>query len=109
MKRTKKKSQSLKDLMTLPGIGKSIAQDLINIGIFSRADLKGKNPEALYEASNQFTGRRQDLCLLYVFRCAVYYANTPIEKQDPSKLKWWNWKEKGKRQKKLNALNLFIS
>ncbi|WP_334292712.1 helix-hairpin-helix domain-containing protein [Parasporobacterium paucivorans] len=29
--------------------------------------------------------------MLYVFRCAVYYANE--EAHDPEKLKWWNWKD----------------
>ncbi|WP_177734368.1 MULTISPECIES: helix-hairpin-helix domain-containing protein [Flavobacterium] len=33
-------------------------------------------------------------CLLYVFRCAVYFAETPMNRQDSEKLKWWNWKDK---------------
>jgi len=28
--------------------------------------------------------------LLYVFRCAVYFAEN--KNPDPEKLKWWNWK-----------------
>lgn len=80
-------------LTIIPGVGKSIAQDLWNIGIHSITDLKGKNPEALYDLSNKYVGTIQDRCLLYVFRCAVYYANTPKAKYDPEKLKWWNWKE----------------
>jgi len=35
----------------------------------------------------------QDRCLLYVFRCAVYYASTSPELYDIEKLKWWNWKD----------------
>lgn len=82
----------LKDLMQIPGVGKSIANDLINIGIKSVRDLKGKSPDDLYHKSNQFAGAVQDRCLLYVFRCAVYYANT--KKHNQEKLKWWNWKDK---------------
>ncbi len=83
--------ESLKNLQTIPGIGKSIAQDLFDIGIRSVADLKGKDPQMLYEASNKFAGVRQDPCLLYTFRCAVYFASTKNPK--PDLLKWWNWKD----------------
>ncbi len=36
-------------------------------------------------------GAHIDRCVLYVFRCAVYYAGA--EKHDPELLKWWNWKD----------------
>jgi len=81
---------SLKELQTIPGVGKSIARDLFNIGIRKVSDLKNANPEKLYVQSNQFAGAVQDPCLLYVFRCAVYYASH--KKHHPEKLKWWNWK-----------------
>ncbi len=79
--------------MIIPGVGKSIAQDLFDIGIRKVEDLKGKDPGELYRKSNEFTGAVQDRCLLYVFRCAIYYAETEIEKQKNEKLKWWNWKD----------------
>lgn len=79
------------DLLTIPGVGKSIAQDLINIGITKIAHLKKRNPEKLYEDSNKVAGTIQDPCLLYVFRCAVYFAEGG---RSPEKLKWWNWKDK---------------
>lgn len=81
-----------RELMKIPGVGKSIAQDLLNIGINSISDLKGKDPEMLYDKSNRYTGVIQDRCLLYVFRCAVYFASNM--KHEPDKLKWWNWKDK---------------
>ncbi|HEX5626144.1 MAG TPA: helix-hairpin-helix domain-containing protein [Saprospiraceae bacterium] len=87
-------SKKIKDLTRIPGVGKSIATDLIHIGIEKVEDLKGKDPYALYELSNRFAGAVQDRCLLYVFKCAVYFAETPAEKQDPEKLKWWNWKDR---------------
>lgn len=60
--------------MQIPGVGKSIANDLYQINIKTVQDLIGKNPQHLYEISNTKVGAVQDRCLLYVFRCAVYCA-----------------------------------
>ena len=84
--------QQLKDLRRIPGVGASIANDLINIGITKVPDLEGKDPEWLYHESNKYAGAVQDRCLLYVFRCAVYFASE--KEHDREKLKWWNWKDK---------------
>ena len=88
------KEQSLKELSTIPGVGKSISVDLWSIGIKKISDLIGQDPVKLYQLSNKHAGVVQDRCLLYVFRCAVYYAEHPKAKQNPDKLKWWNWKDK---------------
>jgi len=85
--------ESIKELKQIPGVGISIANDLWNIGITSIKDLKNKDPEVLYHQSNKYAGVVQDRCLLYVFKCAVYYSETPIAKRDAEKLKWWNWKD----------------
>lgn len=82
------------NLTKIPGVGPSIAQDLKNIGINKVEDLISKNPEELYHLSNQFKGQNQDKCLLYVFRCAIYYANTKEKDREQEKLKWWNWKDR---------------
>jgi len=87
-------TQRIKELTKIPGVGKSIANDLLNIGITKITDLKGKDPQTLFDLSNQFAGCVQDKCLLYVFKCAVYFAETPEDEQDNEKLKWWNWKDK---------------
>ncbi|MFA6570045.1 MAG: helix-hairpin-helix domain-containing protein [Bacteroidota bacterium] len=83
----------IKELTIIPGIGKSIAQDLVNIGINRVADLKDKDAEQLYDQSNNLAGCTQDRCLLYALRCAIYYADTPKERRETTKLKWWNWKD----------------
>lgn len=88
------KKESPQTLTDIPGVGKSIANDLRDIGIYRVDDLKGMDAENMYALSNAFAGKVQDRCLLYVFRCAVYFAETPEHKRDPEKLKWWNWKEK---------------
>ena len=85
---------SIKNLRQIPGVGVSIAQDLINLGIYEVNDLVGRNPEKLFNDSNQLVGQVQDRCLLYVFRCAVYFAETLNSQREPEMLKWWNWKNK---------------
>lgn len=87
------KHPALKELQTIPGVGTSIAKDLLCIGITSVSDLKNKDPQRLYDQLNHYYGVRQDICLLYVMRCAVYYASH--KKHHPEKLKWWNWKNSG--------------
>ncbi|HQE11814.1 MAG TPA: helix-hairpin-helix domain-containing protein [Flavipsychrobacter sp.] len=86
-------AHQLKALTVIPGVGNSIASDLLNIGITHPSELIGKDPEQLYHLSNAFAGCVQDRCLLYVFRCAVYFAETANAEQDRELLKWWNWKD----------------
>lgn len=82
---------SLRELQTIPGIGPSLAQDLHALGIRRVADLKRRSPERLYRQLERLSGARQDPCVLYTFRCAVYYARTP--RPEPALLLWWNWKD----------------
>ena len=84
------KQSSLKDLEQIPGVGKSIAQDMRNIGIRSVGQLKGRDPEKLYQKLCDVKASPVDKCMLYVLRCAVYYASNT--EHDPELLKWWNWK-----------------
>jgi hypothetical protein len=86
------KQQVVKQLQEIPGVGKSIAEDLWELGIRRVADLEGKNPERLYLKRCAQVGMRIDRCLLYVFRCAVYYAST--KRPQSQHLKWWNWKDR---------------
>ena len=54
------KEQTIKELTVIPGIGKSLATDLWNIGITSIDNLKGKDPEVLFTLSNDYAGVVQD-------------------------------------------------
>lgn len=83
------KKAVFKELQQIPGVGPSIAQDLWNLGIRSIQGLTSANPEALYEQLCALQGPT-DRCMLYVFRCAVYYAST--KDPDLELLKWWHWK-----------------
>ncbi len=82
---------AIAELRTIPGIGPSLARDLLGLDIRRVADLKGRDPLALYEQLCDQTGQHQDRCVLYTFRCAVYFASTA--RPDPEKLKWWSWKD----------------
>lgn len=78
-------------LQVIPGVGKAVAEDLERMGFKTVESLQGQSPEAMYEQLMALEGQHVDRCMLYTFRCAVYYAsNTDHE---PEKLKWWNWKD----------------
>jgi len=79
------------DLRQIPGVGKSIAQDLNALGIERVEQLRGQRPEVLYESMMAEQGGHIDRCMLYVLRCAVYYAEGGRE---PERLLWWNWKDR---------------
>jgi len=82
---------ALRELKTIPGVGKAIAEDLWSLGIRRVGDLAGRNPQALYDELRLNAGGKLDRCMLYVLRGAVYYASNVLH--DPEKLKWWNWKD----------------
>ena len=88
------KKTALTNLQEIPGVGKSIAQDLYDLGFRSVKDLKKKNPEKMYFDLCRKRRQHIDRCLLYVFRGAVYYASTKEPKAN--KLLWWNWKDSTK-------------
>jgi pathogenicity locus Cdd1 protein len=86
------KQTIIKELRSIPGVGKSIAEDLWNLGMRSVQDFRGQDPLELYERLCALQNTQVDRCMLYVFRCAVYYASS--EEHDPELLKWWNWKDR---------------
>ena len=96
MRRMKYKEESTdttkQSLRVIPGVGPKLAKLFSDIGIKGIADLKGKKPEELYSEMCTKQGIQADLCVLYVCRSSVYFAET--ENPDPKKLKWWNWKDK---------------
>ena len=80
------------DLTKIPGVGTNMEYHLQNIGIRCVADLIGKDPEELYHLDCMKKGYQDDKCVLYVLRCAVYFAEH--EHPEAEKLKWWYWKDK---------------
>lgn len=82
----------MNELLSIPGVGRKTVEDFELLGIHSLDDLRRQDPEILYQKICEEKGYRLDPCVLYVFRCAVYFA---VEKcHDPEKLKWWSWKDR---------------
>ena len=80
------------DLQSIPGIGPSMAKDLRDLGYYKVSDLRGADPERMFKRLKQLHGMPIDRCVLYVFRCAVYYAST--DEHEPELLKWWVWQDR---------------
>jgi len=78
--------------MRIPGVGPRMAEDLYDLGFRRVDDLRGGNPEVMYQDLMELRGQPVDRCVLYVFRCAVYFASE--QEHDPELLKWWSWKDK---------------
>ncbi|HEX8245059.1 MAG TPA: helix-hairpin-helix domain-containing protein [Longimicrobium sp.] len=85
------KAAILKDFRRIPGVGKSIALDLWDLGLRRVDELRGADPQALYDHLCRLRGMHIDRCMLYVLRCAVYFASE--REHEPEKLLWWNWKD----------------
>lgn len=81
----------LKQLKTIPGVGPKLAEELLALGYKSVPELNNQDPERMYEKLMELRGSHVDRCVLYVFRCAVYFASN--ESHEPEKLKWWTWKD----------------
>lgn len=79
------------ELRTIPGVGKQTEQDLLALGYTTVESLRGADPEEMFRCDCRRRGVQIDRCQLYIYRCAVYFAETP--QPEPEKLKWWNWKD----------------
>ena len=82
---------TLKEFQIIPGVGERMAQTLVDLGYREVRELKNEDPQLMYQNLVAVRGHPVDRCVLYVFRCAVYYAGTSVP--EPDLLKWWNWKD----------------
>jgi len=78
------------ELEKAPGIGPSISADLGDLGVNTLSELARQDPEELFARLCSQRGERIDPCVLYAFRCGVYFARH--SRHDVDLLKWWNWK-----------------
>jgi pathogenicity locus Cdd1 protein len=85
----KTKKFQLTKFQAIPGVGKSIAQDFVDLGYGEVDELRTEDPEEMYQNLIVLRGHHIDRC---VFRCANYFASNSVH--DPELLKWWNWKDK---------------
>ncbi len=85
-----KDTAALKRLQEIPGVGPALSEEILSLGYTAVSDLAGENPEEMYQKLMDSKGCHVDRCVLYVFRCAVYFASNSTH--NPEKLKWWAWK-----------------
>jgi len=79
------------EFQIIPGVGKSLSNDFVDLGYQKVSELIGESPETMYQNLMKLRGHHIDRCVLYVFRCAVYFASNSVH--EPDLLKWWNWKD----------------
>lgn len=62
-------------LTAIPNVGPAIARKLLRLDIRGVEDLRGRDPDELFERLCAMDGRRHDPCLLDTFTAAVAYAD----------------------------------
>src|SRR5690606_9078122 len=79
-------------LSDIPNIGPAMVADFRDIGIERPAQLRGKDPYALYERLCTLTGTRHDPCVIDTFISAVRF----MEGAPPRP--WWHYTPERKRR-----------
>ncbi|WP_295649572.1 helix-hairpin-helix domain-containing protein [uncultured Mucilaginibacter sp.] len=74
------------EFQSIPSVGPIFAQDLVDMGYFSIAELKDKDGAQLLNEHERLMGVWTDPCVEDQFRLVVHYANNP-----GSKKQWWNF------------------
>jgi hypothetical protein len=82
------------ELRALPNVGPKIAQKLLRLGIERPDDLRGRDPEQLFQRLGDLDGRRHDPCVLDTFSAIVDIANGAPARP------WWFYS----RERKARAL-----
>lgn len=77
-------------LREIPGVGRETERDLQALGVTRVEEFAGADPDELFARLTAHQGGYTDRCNLYVYRCAVYYAEGG---RDPELLRWWRWKD----------------
>ena len=73
----------LAPLTAIPNVGPAIARRLLALGVTGPEDLRGADPEALFERAAALAGHPEDPCLLDTFTAAVAFAETGDDRP------WW--------------------
>jgi hypothetical protein len=79
-----------RELKDLAGIGGAMLRDFDLLGVESVSALARHDPDQLYLRLCDLTGRKQDICVLDVFRCAVAQARDPGLTEEQSQWWWWS-------------------
>jgi hypothetical protein len=77
-------------LTAIPNVGPAVARKLRALDVTSVAELRGRDPEELFDRLCALEGRRHDPCLLDTFVAAVDYANGAPARP------WWEYSRERK-------------
>jgi hypothetical protein len=80
------------ELRQLPNIGPAMARLLGRVGIHNPEDLRGADPNALYERASELDGRPLDPCVLDTFTAITAHANGAEPRP------WWIYSRLRKNQ-----------
>jgi Pathogenicity locus len=69
------KDEVISELRTLPGVGENAAEALYRLGVRSKVDLAGRNPEQMYEELRSMKGSYAEPCMLNSLKIAVRSAS----------------------------------
>ncbi len=64
------------ELRSLCNVGSATLGDLLLLGITSIAQLSEQDPEEMFWRLEEITGRKQNICMLDLFRAIVHEAQT---------------------------------
>ncbi len=73
------------EFLKLPNIGPATADDLARLGVTSVEQLKGCDPQELYDRISAMDGVKHDICVLDVFSAIIENAKTGEAKP------WWEY------------------
>ena len=90
-----KELQALAEFQSIPSLGINFAEELINQGYYSLAELKGKSAVELFDSFERHCGAWADPCVEDSYRLLVHY----IETRDEIK-RWWDFTAERKAYRK---------
>ena len=87
------RASDVRTFTDIPNIGKAMAADFRRLGITEPEQLRGQNPDAMYERLCSVTKERQDPCVLDTFVAAVrFMEGGPAQP-------WWDFTAERKARK----------
>jgi hypothetical protein len=86
-------------LRQLPNVGPAVARMLIRLGVERADDLRGQDPERLFQRLCDLDGTRHDPCLLDTFVAVVDHANGAPARP------WWYYSRRRKGQTEATSVS----
>ena len=82
------------ELIAIPNVGRAVARKLERLDVRRLDDLRGRDPEELYERLCRLDERRHDPCLLDTFSAVVAYADGGPARP------WWEFSRERKARER---------